>query len=212
MFLGTSNSEIHNLYKTLCLINSMKKRGAIELSMSTIVIIVLGVTMLILGMILVRGVMCSALGLTADINTKVSSELERYFGETGDEIVCIGEKGESNIVPGATSYVWCSIKAPEEAIYTISLVDYSTTVESLSKDTIKSWIKKDKDTWTVAPNDNKPKAPITLSIPKTAPEGSISLKIEAKKKPKSGGSDITILSEDLNFKITRVGFIKSAMC
>ncbi|MEK6892620.1 MAG: hypothetical protein AABX07_00270 [Nanoarchaeota archaeon] len=190
----------------------MKKRASIELSMGTIVIIVLGVTMLILGMILVRGVMCSALGLTSDINTKLSSELERYFGETGDEIVCIGEKGESNIVPGGTSYIWCSIKAPEEAVYTISLVDYSTTVGSLSKSTIKSWIKKEKDSWGVVPNDNKPKAPITLSIPKNAPEGSLSFKIEAKKKIKGETVETTILSEDLNFKITRVGFVKSAMC
>ena len=59
------------------------KKGAIELSVGTIIIIVLGVTMLILGMVLVRNIMCNTIALTTEVNSKVTDELNRYFGDSG---------------------------------------------------------------------------------------------------------------------------------
>jgi hypothetical protein len=72
-----------------------KKRGAMELSMSTVVIVVLALTMLIMGFILIRSIMCGAIGLTGDINNKVSDQINSLFGSQGGEIVCIGEGGGS---------------------------------------------------------------------------------------------------------------------
>ena len=79
----------------------MKKRGALELSIGTIVIIVLAMTMLILGMVLVRSIMCGAVGLTGEINKNVKGEIDRLFQSTGGEVVCVGGGEEAvTLIPG----------------------------------------------------------------------------------------------------------------
>jgi hypothetical protein len=188
-----------------------KRKAAIELSLGTIIIIVLGVTMLILGMVLVRAVMCSAISLTEETGKKASSELEKYFEEKGDEVVCIGESGEASIVPGARNYIWCSFDAPEGAEYTIKLDNYFPTTSTLSQNTIKSWIVLSEGKWAVSPGDKKAKAPIILNVPKNAPEGGLKLTLQVKKKI-SGGTAEVILSPEVYLKVTRVGFVRSAIC
>ena len=54
---------------------NMKKRGALELSVGTMIIIVLALTMLILGMIFVRSIMCSGIVLTEEISRCVENEV-----------------------------------------------------------------------------------------------------------------------------------------
>lgn len=188
------------------------RRAAIELSMGTIVIIVLGVTMLILGMVLVRAVMCSAINLTDETGKKASAELEKYFEERGEEVGCIGESGEAAILPGARNYIWCSFDAPEEAEYTITLKDYSPTTSTLSKNAIKAWVVKSEGKWTVSPGDKKAKAPVIFNIPKNAPEGGLGLTLEVKRKLQRSGQSEVILSPEVYLKVTRVGFIRSAIC
>ena len=188
------------------------KKAAIEMSIGTIIIIVLGVTMLILGMVLVRAVMCTAIGLTEETGKKAASELDKYFQEKNDEVVCIGESGETAVTPDARSYIWCSFNSEQEAEYTITLKSYDTLSSSVSKNSIKSWIKKSEGKWTVAAGDKTPKAPIILDIPKNAPEGSFNLNLEVKKKIKGENEASIIMSPEVYLKVTRVGFVKTAIC
>lgn len=84
----------------------MEKRGAIELSIGTIVIIVLAMSMLILGMVLVRSIMCGAIGLTGNINSKVEGEINKLFEASGAEVACIGAGAEAaTIIPGKVNTI-----------------------------------------------------------------------------------------------------------
>lgn len=187
---------------------NVNKKGAIELSIGTIIIIVLGVSMLILGMVLVRSIMCKAIGMTDDINGKVKDELNKYFGETNAEVVCIGAQGEpAKIAPsGKESYVICAINAPEQANYEFNVVSYETSITSLKSDTLKSWVIKNTYKQNIAAGDSLPKKVFTLKIPNSAPEGNVRLVTEIKK-------DGQLLStQDIDLQISRVGFVQNTVC
>jgi len=59
----------------------MRKKAAIELSMSTIVILVLAMSMLILGLVLIRTIFTGATGNVATMNEKVKGEISKLFEE-----------------------------------------------------------------------------------------------------------------------------------
>jgi len=59
----------------------MKKRGAIELSMTTVVVIVLAMTMLILGLTLIRTIFVGAKYNVEILNEKVKGEINKLFVE-----------------------------------------------------------------------------------------------------------------------------------
>lgn len=183
------------------------KRGAIELSVGTIIIIVLGVTMLILGMVLVRNIMCNTIALTTDVNSKVTDELNRFFGDSGTEVACIGSGGEAvKLLAGKTNYIFCIIKASEQANYQITMTSAKSFITSLKDDQLKGWIKS--STWSgpISPGDQGVKKPILITIPDNAPQGPIKIQLEVKK------DGATVASPDLDFEISRVGFVKNAIC
>lgn len=183
------------------------KRGALELSIGTIVIIVLALSMLILGVVLVRTIMCGAIGLTGDLNNKVQSEINKLFGATGGEVQCIGMGDEAaTMIPGKTNNIWCAIKAPVTA-------DYELEVESIegsiSKETtLESWIGIGGRKWrgNVAPGDEVPKKVLRLDLPENAPEENIVVRLVARK----DGSIIS--TQDLDFVVSRQGIVKAAIC
>ena len=53
----------------------MKKKGAIEFSMTTIIVIALSVTMLVFGMIFVRNIVCGAIILTDKVTESATNEI-----------------------------------------------------------------------------------------------------------------------------------------
>lgn len=65
----------------------LNKRAALELSIGTIVIVVLAMTMLILGLVLVRNIFSGATASVDSLNDKVVSEINNLFAEEGSNIV-----------------------------------------------------------------------------------------------------------------------------
>jgi hypothetical protein len=57
------------------------KKGAMELSISTIVIIVLAMSMLIFGLILIRNIFAGGTNAIDTINDQVTNEINKMFGE-----------------------------------------------------------------------------------------------------------------------------------
>lgn len=187
----------------------MQKRGskgAIELSIGTIVILVLGVSMLILGIVLIRQIMCSALGLTGDVNSKVTGELNKLFGESGGEVACIGSGNAVKVIPGQTNIIYCSIKAPEQATYSIEVTGANSDSKTLTGAEVQSWITSQAFSQPISPSDRDPKKVVYLKIPNTAPESTISINLLVKK----GGEQIA--TETLDFQISRAGFITNTLC
>jgi len=184
----------------------MKKKGALELSVGTIVVIVLAMSMLILGMVLVRSIMCGAVGLTGDINSKVRGEINKLFEASGNEVACVGAGEEPvTIVPGKTNTIYCSIRADKEAEYNIKVK--SIRGDILKESEIRKWVSGD-DFYKkrVAPNDEEPKKFLRLIVPDNAPEDLITMGVEVYK------DGNLISSPDLDFQIARAGVIKAAIC
>ncbi len=183
------------------------KKGAIELSIGTIVIIVIAITMLVFGIVFVRNIMCSAINLTDELGKNAESEINNLFGSVGGEIQCIGSGGDAiTLVPGRINIIYCGIRAKETAEYEIRVREIRG--EDLSSSTIENWIVADDDTWrgTVAPGDESSKKVLRLRIPENAPEKSLVITIEAKR-----DSEV-IKSQELDFEISRAGVIRSTIC
>ena len=62
------------------------KKAAIELSIGTVVIIVLAMTMLIMGVVLVRNIFSGATSSVDTLNDKVKGEITSLFSEEGSKI------------------------------------------------------------------------------------------------------------------------------
>ncbi|MEM4271906.1 MAG: hypothetical protein QXD13_02375 [Candidatus Pacearchaeota archaeon] len=184
------------------------KRAALEMSMGTIIILVLGVSMLILGMVLVRNIMCSAIGLTGDINDKVKGELNKLFGAEGGEVQCIGSGGSAvKALAGETNNIYCSFKAPETSTYTISVSTVSSDTKSLASETIRNWlIEPAVFSEQISPNDQTPKKVIRIKVPDTAPDATIYITLSIKR-----GAEI-VSTQAIDLKITRQGIISGAIC
>jgi hypothetical protein len=181
------------------------KRAAIEMSISTIIIIVIAVIMLIMGIVFVRGIMCNAIGLTGEIDNNVKGEINKLFSSTGGiEVQCIGSGEAIKMVPGKVNQVWCGIKAPQTASYTIQLTNYSGVYSTETE--IKKWVVKDVWEGSVAPGDNLPKKVFAFNIPDNAPEETLFLTVAVKK------DGNLISTQDLTYEISRVGFVQGAMC
>ncbi len=184
----------------------LRKKGALELSVGTIVVIVLAVTMLILGMVLVRSIMCSAVGLTGEINTKIKGEINKLFQSTAGEVVCIGSGEEPiTIVPGKINIIYCAIKAPQEAEYNIKVKSISGNI--LANRELEKWVVGD-DFWKgrIAPGDEIPKKTLRLQVPEEAPHDLVTVSVEIYREGN------LISTQQLDFEIKRIGFFRAAVC
>ena len=70
----------------------VNKKGAMELSMSTIVILVLAMSMLILGLVLVKSIFTGAKYNVDTMNTKVQNEINKLFVEDEKLVVYLANK------------------------------------------------------------------------------------------------------------------------
>ena len=182
------------------------KKAAMELSIGTIVIIVIAITMLILGIVFVRSIMCGAIGLTGDLNDKVTSEINDLFGATGGEIQCLGSTGDPvKMIPGDQNIVYCGVKAPVEA-------KYSATIQAeggkyITDSEARKWLRD--DVWgpvTIPAGDDLAKKVIKVDVPDNAAEDTITFIVSFKRDGE------LISTQELDFEISRTGFFRAAMC
>lgn len=83
----------------------MERKGALEMSVSTIVILVIGMTMLILGIVLVTNIFTGATDSVDDLNEKVKNEISSLFSDTNkDVIVKLGADNTAKITPGPDAF------------------------------------------------------------------------------------------------------------
>lgn len=81
------------------------KKAALELSIGTIVIIVIAMTMLILGLILVRNIFTGATENVKELDEKVRKEITQLFTEEeADVVVRLGSEQTARIKQGTDSF------------------------------------------------------------------------------------------------------------
>ncbi|MEK6908634.1 MAG: hypothetical protein AABX23_01110 [Nanoarchaeota archaeon] len=109
------------------------RNGALELSIGTIVVIVIGMSMLILGLVLVRTIFSGSTNTVDDLNEQVQSEILNLFGDsTGNLVVKLGSADTAKVKPGDRFNVAIGAQHPDGAsitreslLYRISLADDS---------------------------------------------------------------------------------------
>lgn len=174
--------------------------------MGTVVIVVLSVSMLILGMILIRNIMCAGMQISEDISSGVKNEVKNLFGADKFGVKCMGEGGQDiKIGTGGRRKVICIIKTEEQTTFQL----IATKVESLkgaSTDTVQKWILSKEWSGSVSPGADKEADVLLLDIPRDAPTSTLRITIQAN----SGtGSSDTIIS---TIDIVPTGFIKGSIC
>lgn len=191
----------------------INKKGQLELSIGTIVVLVIGVSMLILGIILVRSIMCSGLQITEDLSSGVRNEVINLFGGGKYGIKCVGTEGaEVKLATGGRRSVVCIIKEDTPSVYDIAIdkTDVTSLKENVvSSATVQGWILGTPGASKVsvkAGGDGQNVVVLLLEIPRGAPATILQIKMTA---TKEGGSAESITSV---IDIKPLGFIAGAIC
>ncbi len=190
----------------------MKKRGkkaAIELSVGTIVIIVIAVTMLILGIVFVRSIMCSGIQVSEDLSEGVKNKINELFGADELGVNCMGEGGqEISMGTGGRRPIGCIIKTEEQKEYNIR-ADIEDSLKGTSKSIVeREWILDQDWRGTVSPGGKGTEAVVMLlDIPRDAPATTLKLRITAT--DTTTGKETTHISY---IDIVPVGFFRTTMC
>jgi len=155
----------------------MKKRAAMELSIGTIVIIVLAMSMLILGLVLIRTIFTGAKYNVDVMNDKVRDEINKLFVEDKKIVIYLANQ-EANVKQGDSWGVAFAIKnlktgTPEASRFTYDVVvNNPSEVKKncgINEKEALSWIKAGGSGGIkIAPGETYASI-IRFQIPKTAP-------------------------------------------
>lgn len=189
------------------------KRGALELSIGTIVIIVIAMTMLILGIVLVQQVMCAGIIITDQVTTETESQIVDLFGSQRSGISCAGEGSNiptfsaDGLVP-----VLCqaNFDFDEECDFTITEITVSSgrigqydSGDNLMRTPVvqgDGQLKK----YSIGPSPTTIKIE-TLNIPENSAQSSINMVVKAE-------CNSLTQSYNIDYQIQPVGAISAAIC
>lgn len=120
------------------------KKAAIELSMSTIVILVLAMTMLILGIVLVNKIFGGATNNVDTMNQKVKDQISKLFAEDTKLVINL-PNGIAKMTPGEDFGISFGVRnkaSTQEFKWTVKINDEDIKAKcGISKeDTIMKWI------------------------------------------------------------------------
>src|SRR3989338_4042789 len=108
-----------------------KRRGALELSIGTIVIIVLAMSMLILCLVLVRTIFTGAKYNVDQLNKNVEAEINKLFNERGGKTFIYLPNSEAEVKKGKSFGIAFSIKNDVQGETTPGVFTYDTRATSV---------------------------------------------------------------------------------
>lgn len=185
------------------------KRAAIEMTTSTIIIIVLSVLMLVFGSIFVRNVMCSGIIMTQDITQSTSKEIKNLFGSRNYGVVCMGEGNEDiTLGSGGTRYITCTFNLEEAATYDLKF-DKIESLSGTSQEQVEKWIVGTTG-WhgDMVPNAAvNTKSVLTLNIPKGVSRTILTVTLT-----ETSSLNSAPLTHDIRLTVEPVGAVSSAIC
>lgn len=178
------------------------KRGAFELSVTTIVILVIAMVLLILGLFLVRKIMCGAMMIASETLEGARKQISSAFSEQAGEIQCQGREIPIIVVPGRANAVGCLFTPPEKK--TIYSMQVTSAKDDKGRD-ISNWFIRKQDTVTVNYGESKPGA-IILNIPRNTPHGFINVEIIIKKNGQESEQ------YTLTLEVKSLGWLRENIC
>ncbi|MBD3252645.1 hypothetical protein GF386_02850 [Candidatus Pacearchaeota archaeon] len=183
-----------------------KKRGALELSMGTVVILVLAMSMLILGLILVRTIFSSAGGAVDNIDKGVKDAISKMFADSDKKLVVYPSARRIEIEQRTQGLGFAFSTRnldtePHDYEYRVEVdpgFDIKRKCGGLSKKEADSWLLIDSGTLSLAPGSimEEPEL-IAFSIPEFAPPCTIPYKVDVWYKPGSPSTTLYISAKIL---------------
>ncbi len=115
-------------------LNLKSKKGAIELSIGTVVIIVLAMTMLVLGIVLVTNIFKGATEAVDILDKNVQEEIKDLFNnEKSDVVVKLGPDRSTRIKPGTSTKVGIGARLPSgESIQDSNRLKFTLSLDELT--------------------------------------------------------------------------------
>jgi len=165
------------------------KRGAVELSVGTIVVLVLAMTMLIMGIVLIRGIFRGATYNVKSLNEKVRGEINKLFTED-DKLVIFLAENIAKVEQGDDFGVAFGIKNLETGTTQAGIFSSDVVVSNPSEVQSKCGISSSVvENWMTGKSEaNIPISPgqvghglVRFNIPKTAPLCTIRFRINIEK-------------------------------
>lgn len=159
----------------------MSKKAAIEMSMTTIVVIVLSVTILIFGMIFIKNIMCSGVSIVNGLDEKIQNEVQSLFGTTDYGVKCVGEGGtEQTYGDNGKRHIICIINADQAGTYKFRAMnptkvgDGGESISTIQND----WVVSDAETIVEVVSGSTPVTVMILDVPKSVSSTSLKIKID----------------------------------
>jgi hypothetical protein len=165
------------------------KKAAIELSMSTIVIVVLAMVMLTMGIILVKEIFDTSTNAITSIDSGVKSEIQKMFSSEGTKIAIYPTSREITIKKGDSGSGFAlSVKNIEKTQKTFSWevkadsnYNYDTKCPGLNPIEATDWILVNTGSFTLGPGDDLDNVILVkYEIPRSAPPCTIPYNINIK--------------------------------
>ncbi|MEK6800581.1 MAG: hypothetical protein AABY10_00470 [Nanoarchaeota archaeon] len=157
------------------------KKAAIELSIGTVVIIVLAMSMLILGLVLVRNIFSGSIENVKEIDSGVKNKIKELFQDEREKSVIYLSGRTVEVKQGAEYGVAFGIRNTKEGevestkfTYETSLADSDAEIKKacgVNKVTAESWVKFGTGDITVKPGPEIgfPPVPILVKVPDGSP-------------------------------------------
>ncbi len=181
------------------------KKAAIQMSIGTIITLVLMVSFLILGLILTRNLMCGGIQLSDQITDRMENEIQDLFGSKQLGVKCMND---IKLGSGGARSFGCVVLTNKGGDYAFEVEE----IESLSgatQEQVDSWVlyKSEGDSFSTSPGQTNTVVPIRFSIPQNVPETELMIKIDV---TDSEGNPVPV---DQSFiSIEPVGSFTTAMC
>lgn len=108
----------------------VNKKAAIELSMTTVVVIVLAMSMLILGLVLIRSIFTGATQNVVSINERVKAQIDKLFTEENQETALFLSNGIAQVSQGQSWGISFALKNPGGPGVGTKMVSYTVTADT----------------------------------------------------------------------------------
>ncbi len=167
---------------------NLNKKGAIELSIGTVVIVVLAMSMLILGLVLVKNIFSGATGNVNQMNDKVKDEINKLFVEDKKTVVYLPnqiaeiQQGDDWGIAFAIKNLGKGTSQTSKFNYDVILSDPSVQKKcGVGEREIENWIKTGaSESIDIGPGDNLYRI-VRFQIPENAPLCTVRFNIVVKK-------------------------------
>lgn len=152
------------------------KKAAVELSIGTIVIIVLAMAMLILGLVLIRGIFKGATDNVDEINEKVREEIKNLFVDEDERAVIKLTESTAVVKQGSEFGIAFGLRNTDRGAVGAQTFKYNTILDDLqikencgvSKEIAERWIRFGSGQISVNPGDFDAER-IKIIIPEDSP-------------------------------------------